>query len=200
MANRYTKNIYVARRLLPLLVLVVIAALVAWPLFEQQTQPVLQQVPKNTQKPTMAEPALTVVKPEFRGVDNQQRPYHIVAEQVQQGVDTTQPATLKNTTATLKLSTSSQLTLNAQQAIFNKAANSLQLSGQVTLQNTQGYTINTESLDVDLNQKTATSQTPMQAIGPAGTLTGTGLSLEKDGQLLRVLGPAKLVLNKLEKE
>jgi lipopolysaccharide export system protein LptC len=192
--------VYAARWLLPLLALLVIVALVAWPFLQTKTENVLQQVPQNKVVPAAPEPALTVIKPEFKGVDNQQRPYHIVAEKVQQGVDATQPATLQNTTATLVLSADNTLTLNAQQAVFNKESNSLQLLGAVSLQNTQGYTMHTEALSVDLNQKTATSQTAITAVGPMGTLTGAGFDLTQDAQLLKVHGPAKLILQKLDKK
>jgi lipopolysaccharide export system protein LptC len=194
-----TAHVYWARRVLPLLALLVVIALVVWPLLQKKTTAVLEQVPQNKVAPNQPEPALTVIKPEFKGVDNQQRPYHIVAEKIQQGIDTTQPVTLEHPKANLQLSADTYLNLTANNAIFDRTKNTLQLDGQVTLINQDGYTLTTQNMAIDLTTNHAQTPQAVQLIGPQVNLTGMGLELTQDAQLLKVQGPAKLVLTPLEK-
>lgn len=199
LAQTTTTHVYWARRVLPLLALLVVTALVAWPLLQKKTTAVLEQVPQNKIAPAQPEPALTVVKAEFKGVDNQQRPYHIVAEKIQQGLDTTQPIVLENPKANLELSADNHLNLAANSAVFDRTKNTLQLDGQVTLINQDGYTLTTQNMAIDLTTNHAQTNQPVTLIGTQVNLQGAGLELTQDAQLLKVQGPAKLVLTPLEK-
>ena len=83
--------------------------------------------------------------------------------------------------------------------MFDRTQSTLTLDGHVQLANQDGYTLTTQNMAIDLTTNHAQTNQPITLIGPQINLTGAGLDLSQDAQLLKVLGPAKMVFTPLEK-
>lgn len=124
----------------------------------------------------------------------------VTAEQARPASDN-RTAGAQGVTAKLDLPDGSNTRITAATAEIDDGKGELRLSGGVTMAASSGYRLTTEAMVARLDRSAATSDSPVQAEGPAGTLTATGFRLTRqDAQdaggetyLLVFTGRVKLV-------
>jgi lipopolysaccharide export system protein LptC len=83
---------------------------------------------------------------------------------------------------------------HADKGLYQQKAQKLNLEGAVVLKHSNGYTLKTEELRVDLaSQKTYSGQ-DVRVEGPGGTIDATGLEGDSNAGVLVFTGPAKVIL------
>lgn len=130
---------------------------------------------------------------QYRGVDQQGRPYTLTASVAQQAgpnrINLTSPK------GDITLQDGTWLMLEAKHGVFSQHSDTLDLSHDVTLYRDDGTTMKSASASVDLKNSAAASGDPVHASGPFGTLEAQGFTLLDKGTIIQFTGPTHLVLN-----
>jgi len=85
--------------------------------------------------------------------------------------------------------------VKAQQGAFDQTGQSLRLTGQVKIFHDTGYEMEGREMTVSLKDQTVTSEQPVSAQGPAGTLEAQGMEARSADSVVIFKGPATLVLS-----
>lgn len=179
-----------AKRVLPLAALGLLAAIALWPEFEtaaERGRIAFRQAGQVT--PT----ALYLVNPRYQGLDDQDRPFTVTAASATQAasddiVDLDVPR------ADMLLTDGGWIYLEARQGRFDKPRNHLDLAGAVTVHHADGTQFTTARAAIDLHASAAEGDDPVAAQGPFGTLTAEGFRLRDRGQVMIFIGRARVVL------
>ncbi|ONG51331.1 LPS export ABC transporter periplasmic protein LptC [Pseudoroseomonas deserti] len=187
---RYRFAVGLAKWLLPVGALAVLAAIALWPEFDRAEDRGRLAFRRVAQ--TSAE-ALRLASPRYQGIDEQDRPYNVTAATALQQ-DPAAPIALERPRADMIMNNGTWVLLEAQQGRYARDANHLSLQGQVTLWHDDGSTLKTEAAEIDIAAGGATGDRPVAAQGPFGTLVSEGFRLENRGQVVVFTGNAKAVL------
>ena len=128
----------------------------------------------------------------YVGTDSEGRPFTVTATTTRQvGADSRQ-LDLEKPQADIKMENGRSVAVMATRGLYDREANTLSLSGDVQLQQDQGYTVRTDRARVNLKDGVAVGDGPVTAEGPAGTLTGEGFRVEEEGKRVMVTGRSYL--------
>ena len=186
----YTNFIRRMRLVLPLVAVCIIVALITWPdqrstiaILEEDQKESLQTIRKNE-----------LSNPKFESVDNKNQPFTITADRAVQADNNEDILLLERPVGELVLNTGGRVTLKSQNGKYWQNQQKLKLEDDVELNNSDGYTMGTARLDIDMNAGTARSDMDVSGFGPAGTLVAKGLFADNPNNILIFDGPARLVL------
>lgn len=205
----YTNHIVFLRIFLPLVAVIALAVVIIWPLYSGWM--LRQQTANSTTRLRAEEIAMTlpkagapaqlqVTKPEFSGVDREQRPFKITADKIIQEVTIDNPTggaiALDQPKAIMVLDAQNtvQATLQAMKGLYDQQKQTLILTEQVRLTHTDGYVLDMQDLFVDLATGSSKTSYPVQGNGPLGSLSGQSLEVRQHGQHLILHGPSKVIL------
>lgn len=179
----------IAKYLLPLCALALLATVALWPEFARMNRD--QRV--TFHRLTQTDPdSAQVTQARYRSTDTRGRPYTITARLARQvapdRIDLTGP------TADVTSGDHSWVLLEAAQGVFHQHANILDLQGHVQMYRDDGTRIETHAVTIDLRQGAAASNDMVHAQGPFGTLDAQGFTLTGHGQVVQFAGPVRLVL------
>ncbi|MBM3560437.1 MAG: hypothetical protein FJX53_11295 [Alphaproteobacteria bacterium] len=138
-----------------------------------------------------------VLNPRLLGLDDQRRPYQITADSGTQ-VDSNDGRELYELTQPkydITLLDGSWLALTARNGLYEKEANVLWLSGEVSLFHDQGAEFVTSTARIDLKDSTAAGDSPVQGQGPAGVLASEGFRMIDGGERVLFTGRARMTLS-----
>ncbi len=186
----YTRFVRWMRLILPLLAVALLGLVMAWPSVEETMAPVgdVASAPPGVGRNEL-------LNPRFEGEDESGQPFSVTARRaVQSGADP-DIAVLERPMADITMKGGTWLAAEAASGTYRRADGALILQGAVKLFHDQGYEFRTDKLMVNMKTRQAWSDRPVSGRGPAGTLEATGLTADKDSQLLVFTGPARLVLN-----
>ena len=129
----------------------------------------------------------------YNGLDQRGRPFTVTAVTASQRdpeqVDLSLPV------ADMTLENGSWLHLRANQGVFMRKAEQLDLSGDVVLYRDDGTTLTTASATVEIKSGAASSAEPTHVEGPFGTLDAAGFITLDKGAAIQFWGPARVELN-----
>lgn len=178
-----------AKRLLPLVAVGLLALVALWPEFSSQ----LKQGRFSYHVGTSAPEGGALTDARYRGVDQQGRPFTVtaaVARQVSPGrTDLTDPK------GDITLGSDGWMMVQARKGVYMQESSRLDLSGDVTLYRDDGTTLTTDAVAVDLRAGAASSGGQVHVEGPFGTLDAQGFTVLDRGAVMQFTGPGRLVLN-----
>lgn len=120
-----------------------------------------------------------IAKPIFSGTNMRGDLMTITAERVQLGVAESVSAEAVQTI--LILNDGSRLEIRAGSAIVEPAQTAVRLQNTVTVSSSAGYDVTAPSMMATIDPVRAEAAGPIQATGPAGTLTAGAMALQTDG-------------------
>jgi lipopolysaccharide export system protein LptC len=183
------RSVSIAKRLLPLAAVVLLAALAAAPTLREG--PGANRVSSHVQSGVATASRLQGAK--YHGVDQHGQPFTLTADTANQ-LDADRVA-LRQPAGDITLKSGAWLELRSDNGLFHQKTQELGLLGNVTLYRNDGTTMMADTADIDLKQGNASSASPVQVQGPFGTLNAThGFSLTDRGADVVFHGPATLVL------
>lgn len=181
----------VAKRVLPVAALGLLAAIALWPEFEtaqERGRVAFRRVAE------VRPDALHIVNPRYQGLDEQNRPYTVTADVAVQAGDQ-DIVNLTTPRADLLLSDGGWVYLEARGGRYDKPRNWLDLAGNVTIHHDDGTQFVTERAALDIAAGNGEGKDPVAAQGPFGTLTATdGFNLYDRGQVVLFHGRSRVVL------
>ncbi|MFZ5790123.1 MAG: LPS export ABC transporter periplasmic protein LptC [Pseudomonadota bacterium] len=137
---------------------------------------------------------LSMISPRFEGIDDRNRPFTVTAEEASQVKDDEDLIDLVRPQADMTLENGTWIALSAEHGRFQRSTRQLQLVGQVSLFQDQGYELHAESVAIDFSAGSAVSDTPVHGQGPSGDLAGEGLKLTEKGQIIELTGKSRVTL------
>lgn len=143
---------------------------------------------------------LTMLNARFEGVDDKNQPYTLTADEARQSTAVSDLVELELPKGDLLQEGGAWLALTAREGLYNRFAELLDLTGDVSLFHDQGFELHTESAQVDLEGGTAYGYEPVQGHGPDGTITSKGFRLLNRGEIIVFTGESRLVIYSDEPE
>jgi lipopolysaccharide export system protein LptC len=179
----------VAKRLLPVVALALLASVVLWPELTrdaEETRMAARDARITTENGQLIDAT-------YHGVDDQGRPFTVTAETAQQitpeRIDLTMPK------GDITLESGNWLLLQSRRGVYQQHLDMLDLSGEVQLYRDDGSTLQTDSAAIDLKAGAVAGAEMVHAEGPFGTLDAQGFSFLDRGTVIQFTGPGRLVLN-----
>lgn len=180
----------VAKRLLPIAAVGLLAVMALWPEIESNAERGRVSFKRIAE---VRPDALHVIEPRYQGVDELNRPYTVTAAvAVQAGQEDI--VQLQAPRADLTLTDGGWVYMEANQGRFDKPHNRLDLAGQVTVHHDDGTQFVTARAALDIGGGNAAGDDPVAAQGPFGTLTAEGFRLFDRGHVVVFTGRARAVL------
>ena len=179
-----------AKRLLPVLALALLAAVVFWPEIEGNEDRSRVSFRRSAQ--TRPE-SLRVLSPRYQDVDELNRPYTVTARSAQQPGGE-QLLDLDAPRADIVLTDGGWVFLSADTGRYDRPRHHLDLAGDVTIYHDNGTTLRTAEAAVEIEQGSASGNAPVAAQGPFGTLESEGFRLKDRGAVVVFTGRAHAIL------
>lgn len=178
---------------LPLLALVLVGLVLMLPQLDS-TQTTLQSSIKEQIKAQDLE-NLYMVKARYLGSDDKSRAYTLTAESARQVSATSDLIALEGPTAKITLKDKTKISMRANAGAFYKDKKLLVLFGDVKITHSNGYTVKTQEMEINMAKGTARGTKPIRAFGPLGTLNATGFRILGNGKRVLFTGKARLTIN-----
>jgi lipopolysaccharide export system protein LptC len=138
---------------------------------------------------------LRMVSPRFVGRDNKEQPYSVMAEQATQAAANSDVTELSKPKADILMNQGSWLAVTAEDGLYRKKAQLLDLWGKVDVFHDAGYEITTTRAHIDLDKGDAEGNEPVNGQGPDSRLEGEGFRIYDRGSVIIVTGKSRLVLS-----
>lgn len=187
----YSYLVRVLKVIFPGAAILLILLVVAWPYLEKKTR---QFSIEFSSKETVDGDKPAMINPRYTGFDDNRMPFSITADIARNLMLDSTRVELEMPKADLTMTDGSWLLITAQEGVYIKGAQILNLSGNVNLFHDQGYEIETESVHIDLMRSTAEGTTPVSGHGPIGDLQSEGFRMDTKNNVIHFTGKAKLLL------
>lgn len=194
--TRYTSFVRFMRGCLSFLAVAMIVVIFTWDESNQKIPAVSKEDLLSTQEAVQNE----LIDPVFNSRDDKGQAYQIKATRaVQDKIKQTQ-VFLDVPQATLEINGGGKLDVSAHEALYEQDKKKLNLQGDVILVYSEGYTLSTQELRVDLERQKAYSGKDVRLEGEAGTLDAAGMEGDVSSGIVVFSGPARILLRQKETE
>ena len=137
----------------------------------------------------------TMVNVTYSGVDEEGRPFSLSAKGVRGGPGNERVLLLTKPEARLSSKDGRELTIEAEAGRYDRAADAVDLDGQVTLTHGPDVTVRTSRARVELAAGIASGDQPVEGKASFGAITGKGFRIAERGDSILVDGPAHVVID-----
>jgi len=189
---KYSKIIAALRIVLPSLAVFLIALVVLLPQFRGEDERFLVDIVPSENSDS---DSLSLVNARYFGTDEQGQPFSLTARAVRELQGSETDVRLTSPKADISLNNGTWLVVSASDGIYDRSIEVLNLTGEVSLFQDQGYEIHTNTADVDLREGSAEGEELVHGQGAFGQLESHGFKLEDKGEKILFKGPARLILN-----
>ena len=188
---RASRLVAFMKLILPATALAMVALTFAWP----QLLPDQREIRiGDVQMAGVNVDGLVMDNPRFVGTDAEQRPYQVTAASASQRGRVDRLVYLRDPKADILMKNSGWVAMAAQSGIYDKKAETVDLSGGVTLFYDRGYQFESQSARIDMRAGTAEGRQPVVGHGEGGHIEGEGFQLFDRGARIIFTGKAKAVL------
>jgi lipopolysaccharide export system protein LptC len=190
-SNRHRRTVTIAKRVLPVLALVLLALLAVLP--DLRSGAGITRFAYKTAG-TQAVPVSRMSGARYRGMNAQGEPFTVTATNAVQAspnrLDLTRPK------GDITLKSGAWMMLNSLTGLYHQKSDLLALNGKVTLYRDDGTTLKTAHAIIDLRNGTADGSNPVAAFGPFGTLhSASGFTVRDRGAQILFKGPSRVTLD-----
>ena len=190
-SRAYSRFVSLMKFLLPVVALLLIVLVVAWP--HINTADIGFRLGVTVLKLTGVDDP-SMINPRYVGTDSDNQPFSITADLARNVSQSGAKVTLVMPKADITLEDGTWLVLTANDGVFARTEKKLNLSGLVNLYHDSGYEFRTDRALIDLTAGTAESNDPVHGQGPFGQLQASGLRMVNKGKVIHFLGKSKLTL------
>jgi lipopolysaccharide export system protein LptC len=192
----YSSLVNRLRWVLPVLVLGIVAALMIWPKIQVEIAE-RRFAPSPIDRAALERAATEnrLLNANFSSIDAKGRPFTLTASEAVQKNNDPDLVVLQKPRGTLKSSDTETMTGEAERGLYAQGKQHLTLTENVVLTRSDGTTMKTEKLFVNMATNDARTDVPVVIEGPQGKLTAQGMDMKNGGASTIFTGPAKLILN-----
>lgn len=182
-------SVGIAKRLLPVFALALLASIALWPEFQRESDSARYAYRRDAVVPQSGEMTQAV----YHGVDERGRPYTMTAVKARQV--SPERINLVDPKSDVTLESGNWILVQSRRGVYLQHLQDLDLSRDVLIYRDDGTTIATDAATVDLKAGAAAGADMVHAEGPFGTLDAQGFALTDKGTAIQFFGPGRLVLN-----
>lgn len=190
----YSLFVWVMKFALPLVALAIVGILIVRLSSNNSQHQSLSALPA-AEKTTPGQ--IELVQAKYEGIDEQGRPYTVTADKATRAVNAPDSVSFINPVADITLADKTWVAVKAKTGTFDHKNETLDLKDDVAVFHDSGYEMHTQSIQINLKQKTASASQAVQAQGPIGTIAAQNMSVQDQGDMIIFGGPATLTLLKL---
>lgn len=190
--EKYSRFVSTMKILLPSIAVLLLLLVVVLPQLRNEPEQFTAEIERVE---TESGSALSLVNARYFGTDDSGQPFSVTAESVRESDGEEDLIALMSPQADISLNDGTWLTVGAQTGSYQREEQVLDLTGAVNLFQDQGYELHTDAVTVMLEEGRARSSTPVSSQGPFGQLESQGFVLQDKGKTVLFTGPARLVLN-----
>ncbi|MEM7041594.1 MAG: LPS export ABC transporter periplasmic protein LptC [Pseudomonadota bacterium] len=196
LGGRYSRRVDRLRFLLPAIALLLLGVVMAWPWLSGGYHGLIVPVLKSAA--SSANDAMRMAKPRYVGQTKASEAYEVTASSA--FLDPTDPDRihLDQLNAVVEQTGDEPVNLRADQGIYLRERDLLELDGALELTFGEGYRFTTESARVDLGRGLVVGDQPVAGEGPVGTLAADGFDIEDGGKTLRFEGRVRVTIKPVE--
>jgi lipopolysaccharide export system protein LptC len=188
----YGRFVRFMKLLLPTVAIILITLIFIWPHLNEQDRRFriasVEISPEDAKN-------FRMLNARYTGVDRKSRPYAVTAESADQKTADARLVKLNAPKADILLSDQSWIALTAEDGIYDRESQILELAGNVNLFHDSGYEFHTTSAIFDLMAGDAIGQEHVSGQGPFGQLTADGFRIHNQGERIELVGQAKIVIH-----
>ncbi len=190
-APGYSRFVSLSKRILPVVALLLIVLVVAWPYL---------QVKDTRFRLGFAAIAVgdgddpSMVNPRFMSADKDNQTFLVTADIAKNMLKGKTTVQLEMPKADISLGDGTWLVVTAETGIFGRAEKALELTGKVDLFHDSGYEFRTEKARVDLEKGIASGESPIRGQGPFGEIEGQGFVLDKNRKSILFTGKSRVTI------
>ncbi|CCG42524.1 LPS export ABC transporter periplasmic protein LptC [Magnetospirillum molischianum] len=188
---RYSHFVGIMKIVLPSLTVVLLALLVAWPKLTMEQNGF--QI-GFARLPSKEVETLAMHNPRYFGINEGNRPYSVSADLATQENGRSETIHLDNPKADFTTSSGANVVIEADSGLYQKATNTLLLTGNVNLYHDSGTEMHTNSATIDLAHSTAHGNDPITGNGPQGRIDAAGFDITNKGRTLTFTGKSQMSL------
>lgn len=190
LGSGYTWFVRIAKFLLPLAAIVIIGIVAA----RLSLDPDREKITDLPQDSKTSAGQIQLEKAKYEGVDSQGRPYTLTAEAASRSPATPDRVDLTTPKADITMQDGQWIALEAGTGSFDTGTGQLLLNGGVRIFHDSGNEMTLDSIDIDTKKGSAVSHSRINAQGPLGTLSATGVTVDTSGDIIIFGGPATMTL------
>jgi lipopolysaccharide export system protein LptC len=190
--GRSSRLVELLRYLLPATALCLIALVVLWPQLIGGAGGLIAPIFANAE--IAGTEVMLMRNPRYLGRTRDAEPYQLTAASAY--VDPERPSRIHLDRLAAELTPANRRDLNlvALRGMYNRAADKLELDGDIELTTGDGYRFETQSARIDLLSGQVIGEQPIQGFGPAGTLSADRFEIRDRGEVLRFEGRVRVTL------
>ena len=136
-----------------------------------------------------------MLRPKFLGVDDRQQRYTVTAEVAMRPERGQEQVFLMKPAADITMKNGDWLTVKAEQGIYDRQAETLELHGSVSMYVDNGFEMHTEKVEFNLSHGTARGNQAILSQSPWGVLKASGFEYSPNGQTFYFSGRPTLLLH-----
>ncbi|MEM8948443.1 MAG: LPS export ABC transporter periplasmic protein LptC [Pseudomonadota bacterium] len=192
LGGRHSRRVDRLRFLLPAIAFLLLGVVVAWPWLTGGYHGLIVPVFKSAAD--HGSDAMRMLKPRYVGKTEASEPYEVTASSA--FLDPADPDRihLDQLRAILEQTGDAPVHLRADEGIYLRKRDRLELDGDLELTFGDGYRFTTESAKVDLGRGHVAGGEPVDGEGPVGTLAADGFDIEDGGKRLRFEGRVQVTI------
>ena len=190
--DRYSYFVGLMRLTLPAVAVGLIAMIALWPMLDFEAGKFRTGFLSSLKLRDIEN--LTLVKPQYYGRDSKNRAYSITAALARQDNPESELIALSAPTAEITLGDGTWVALTAKRGELFRKAKRLLLKGEVSVFHDAGYSLRTESVNVDLAGGNAVGHQRIVGYGPLGKLEAEGFRIVDKGRSVFFTGRTHLVI------
>jgi lipopolysaccharide export system protein LptC len=180
-----------ARIALPLVALGLVGLLIAW----SRIDPIIRQIHiSDTEQAPKEIDAVTMENARFAGVDAQNRSFDVTAVRAVQSSDDSNHIDLQQPKANIVLASGAKVAVESEAGGLQRDTQILDLVGKVTLTQDADYEFHTSKARIDLNERTAAGDAPVEGRGPQGEIHAEGFDILDGGARVIFRGHSRALL------
>jgi lipopolysaccharide export system protein LptC len=182
----------VLRILLPTIAVALVVLAVFWPQIFPTPGRLGIDVPTAVRTDGAEDDAM--IDATYSGVDKHGRPFSVSAQRVRSEPGLTDVLQLAAPGARIDMQDGTAVTVAAESGAYDRARQSLDLTGEVTFRRGPDVTVRTSRATIDLDTGTASGRQPVHGRASFGTVAGQGFDILDRGERVVVNGPATLII------
>lgn len=185
----YSNIVYYLRFVLPVIAFAIITIVMAWPKMDNEFTAVQKKdvIPQNVGRNEL-------INPHFESTTEDQNPYVITAARAVQDMDDQSIVLLEGPVADVKMKDGRTMNAKATNGVYRQNEKILVLDGAVQMINEAGFTLESQRMNISVDDKILWTDTAVHGDGPSGTLEAKAMNANNATGIVVFTGPAKLVL------
>ncbi len=196
LSGKHSARVARLKVILPVAVGLGLATLALWPLVQAHFDHLRDKV--TARPPVDVNIKNKLINPESVTLDEKGRPVKVRAETAEQQGD--DKVDLQKPTNEIELDDGVKVKIKAERGAIDRKTDTLTYEGDVQLETSSGYHLQTPSASLNLKSHVAEGNEPVTAKGPAGEVQGEGFTVDRENKRLTIKGKSRLVINPKQKQ